>query len=107
LIARGVQLTISMVSRTAKPKAGRRRRAPVHAEAVGTAEFRANLAKYLKQASAGRPVIVQGRGRSAYVLSKLEDAAPPSIVGCMRERTEYAAREVVNASEQWRSGAIP
>lgn len=89
----------------AKPKAVRRRVAG--SDTVGTAEFRANLAKYLKQASAGRPVIVQERGRDAYVLSKLEEAPPASIVGCMRERTEYTSGEVVNASERWRAGAMP
>lgn len=88
-------------------KAEPSRRSTAHSEAVGTAEFRANLAKYLKQASAGRPVLVQERGRSAYVLSRLESELPPSIVGCMRERTQYSAGAVVNASEQWRAGDMP
>ena len=94
------------MSRAVKAKSTRRRRA-AHSEAVGTAEFRANLAKYLRQAGAGRPVIVQERGRNAYVLTKVEDERPESILGCMRERTEYAAGEVVNAAEQWRAGTMP
>lgn len=93
------------MSRKSKAKPARRRAGP--SEAVGTAEFRANLAKYLKQASTGRPVLVQERGRSAYVLSRLEEEPPPSIVGCMRERTDYSAGAVVNAREQWRAGEMP
>lgn len=52
-------------------------------------------------------MVVQERGRSAYVLSKLEDEPIPSIFGCMRERTEYVAGTVVNADEQWCAGAMP
>ena len=74
---------------------------------VGAAEFRGNLAKYLKQAKAGTPVIIQERGRSAYVLLKFEDAPPASAFGCMRERTEYVAGEVVNANETWAPGVMP
>lgn len=93
------------MSRATRAKPTRRRAG--HSEAVGTAEFRANLAKYLKQARTGRPVLVQERGRSAYVLSSLEDEPPSSIVGCMRERTEYFTGAVVNAGEQWRAGDMP
>jgi hypothetical protein len=77
-----------------------------HAEHVGTTEFRGNLAKYLKQASAGRPVIIQERGRDAYILLKFEDE-PPSIFGCMRERTEYVSGTIVNAVESWSPGLMP
>lgn len=101
-----VHIKMYMMSRVAKPKSTSRRTTG-QTEAVGTAEFRANLAKYLKEASAGRPVIVQERGRPAYVLSKLEAEAPTSIVGCMRERTEYVAGAVVSAAERWRAGALP
>lgn len=94
------------MSRVAKRKT-KPRLSVVHAERVGAAEFRGNLAKYLKQASAGRPVIIQERGRSAYVLVKLEDESPPSIFGCMSERTEYVVGTVVNAAERWSPGAMP
>ena len=76
-------------------------------ERVGIAEFRGHLAKYLKQASSGRPVVIQERGRSAYVLLKLDDEAVPSIFGCMRGRTEYAAGSVVNARVRGSAGAMP
>ena len=80
-----------------------------HAERVGAAEFRGNLAKYLRQAKSGRPVIIQGRDRSAYVLLMLEEEeeVSASIFGCMRERTEYAAGTVVRSPEEWSPGAIP
>lgn len=78
-----------------------------HAEHVGAAEFRGNLAKYLRQAESGRPVIIQGRGRSAYVLLKLEEEeVPASVFGCMRGRTEYTAGTVVNSTEDWSPGGI-
>lgn len=77
------------------------------AEHVGAAEFRGNLAKYLRQAQSGRPVIIQERGRSAYVLLKLEEDVPASVFGCMRERTEYTAGTVVHSTEDWSPGAIP
>lgn len=94
------------MSRGAKGK--KKTRASVaHAERVGTAEFRGNLAKYLKQASAGRPVIIQERGRSAYVLAKLDDEPRPSVFGCMSDRTEYVAGTVVNAAERWSPGVMP
>lgn len=77
-----------------------------HAERVGTAEFRANLAKYLKQASSGQPVIIQERGRSAYILSRFEEP-PPSVFGCMGGRTEYVAGTVVHGNERWSGGDMP
>ncbi len=73
---------------------------------VGVRAFRGNLAKYLKEAKAGRPIIVQERGRSAYVLLKFEEAPMPAF-GCMRERTEYSAGAVVNADEPWPPGKMP
>lgn len=79
-----------------------------HAQRVGAAEFRGNLAKYLKQAKSGTPVIIQERGRSAYVLLKFEEeGAATSAFGCMRERTEYTTGTVVNAAEPWSPGALP
>lgn len=51
-------------------------------------------------------MIVQEHGRNAYLLTKLEETPPPSIVGCMRERTDCAAGEVVNASEPWDPGPL-
>jgi prevent-host-death family protein len=78
-----------------------------HAQRVGAAEFRGNLAKYLKQAKAGTPVIIQERGRSAYVLSRFEEGPKLSAFGCMRERTQYTAGAVVNASEPWPPGGMP
>lgn len=80
---------------------------PSHGQRVGAAEFRGNLAKYLKQAKSGTPVIIQERGRSAYVLLKFEEGDPASAFGCMRDRTEYVAGAVVNAGESWRPGAMP
>jgi hypothetical protein len=78
------------------------------AERVGTAEFRGNLAKYLRQAESGHPVVIQGRGRSTYVLRKLEeDEVAASVFGCMRERTLYAAGAVVSATEEWTPGPLP
>jgi prevent-host-death family protein len=77
------------------------------AERVGTAEFRGNLAKYLKQARAGRPVIVQGRGRDAYVLIRLEEDGEPPPFGCLADRTDYAREGVLGAEERWRAGKLP
>jgi prevent-host-death family protein len=94
------------MSRAATPKR-KPRPSVAYAERVGVAEFRGNLAKYLKQASAGRPVIIQERGRGAYVLLELEDEPAPSIFGCMKDRTAYVASAVVNAAERWPSGAMP
>jgi prevent-host-death family protein len=94
------------MTRSARAKFARRH-LPGPSEAVGTAEFRANLAKYLRQARTGRPVLIQERGRSAYVLSRLDEVPPSSIVGCMRERTECSSGVVVNAREQWRAGDMP
>jgi prevent-host-death family protein len=94
------------VSRAAKPKSSVRVSSS-RATHVGTAELRGNLAKYLRQAKAGTPIIIKERGRSAYVLLRFEDAAEPAAFGCMRARTEYAAGAVVNASEAWRAGVMP
>jgi prevent-host-death family protein len=78
------------------------------AERVGSAEFRGNLAKYLKRAKSGRPVIIQERGRSAYVLVRFEEEDAAPAFGCMRERTEYAAGTVLNATrESWSAGGMP
>jgi prevent-host-death family protein len=85
----------------------RRAAATLSAERVGTAEFRGNLAKYLKQARAGRPVIIQERGRDAYVLVKLEDEGAAQPFGCLAARTEYTSGVVLNAEESWRPGAVP
>jgi antitoxin (DNA-binding transcriptional repressor) of toxin-antitoxin stability system len=74
---------------------------------VGAAEFRGNLAKYLKQARSGVPVIIQERGRSAYMLLKFEEEATASAFGCMRQRTEYTTGDVVNADEPWAAGRMP
>src|SRR5215468_8536528 len=78
-----------------------------YAECVGTAEFRGNLAKYLKRAQSGRPVIIQDRGRRAYVLLKLEEAPRAPMFGCMRERTEYVRGTIVNAEESWSAPRMP
>ncbi len=77
-----------------------------HAERVGTAKFRARLASYLKQARSGRPVVIQERGRDAYVLMRL-DQPPAHVFGCMRDRTEYEEGAVVNAAEAWSAGTLP
>jgi antitoxin (DNA-binding transcriptional repressor) of toxin-antitoxin stability system len=74
---------------------------------VGTAEFRGNLAKYLEQARAGRPVIVKGRGRDAYLLIRLEEDGEPPPFGCLADRTDYARGVVLGAEETWRAGALP
>lgn len=92
--------------RTAKARS-KARISTSHADRVGTAEFRGNLAKYLKQAESGRPIIIQEHGRSAYVLLKFEEGASTSAFGCMRERTEYASGAVVNADEPWSPGDMP
>jgi prevent-host-death family protein len=94
------------MSRIAKA-APKRQTATSDAERVGTAEFRGNLAKYLKQAKAGTPVVIQERGRSAYVLSRFEEGPKASAFGCMRERTGYTAGAVVNATEPWTPGGMP
>lgn len=78
-----------------------------HAIRVGSAELRGNLAKYLKQARSGRPIIIQERGRSAYVLLKFEEEPAASTFGCMRERTDYTRGAVVNAAESWSAGTMP
>lgn len=78
-----------------------------HAQRVGTSELRGNLAKYLKLAKAGTTVIIQERGRNAYVLLRMEDEAVPDAFGCMRDRTEYVPGAVVGAVEPWRAGRIP
>ncbi len=84
-----------------------RRKPSDRAERVGTAEFRRNLATYLKRADTGVPVIIQDRGRDAYLLSRIEDEERDSVVGGMRERTEYTPGTVVNALERWRPGEMP
>ena len=81
--------------------------AAARARRVGVAEFRGNLARYLKQAESGTPVVIQDRGASKYVLLRFDEAAPPPIFGCMRERTAYAKGAVVNAAEPWPAGALP
>lgn len=79
----------------------------VNAERVGSAEFRGNLAKYLRQAKSGRPVIVQERGKSAYLLLKFEEPESPSVFGCMRQQTEYVAGSIYNADEKiWRKDKL-
>jgi len=78
-----------------------------HATRVGSAELRANLAKYLKLVKGGRPLIVQERGKSAYVLLKYEEQPPESVLGCLRDRTEYVRGTVVNAKEAWSAGELP
>jgi prevent-host-death family protein len=95
-----------MMSRAAN-SARKRARSLTHAERVGAAEFRANLAKYLKQAEAGRPVIVQDRGRGACLVSRFDEEPPPSILGSMSSRTEYVAGSVVDAGETWAGGEMP
>ncbi len=77
------------------------------AERVGITELRGNLAKYLKQAKAGRVVIIQERGRSAYVLASFAAAAPASVLGCMRSRTEYTSGATLGATEDWDAGSLP
>jgi antitoxin (DNA-binding transcriptional repressor) of toxin-antitoxin stability system len=77
------------------------------ANIVGVTEFRGNLAKYLKSAKAGRAVVVLERGERAYVLRRIEAEPPQRIFGCMRERTEMAAKAVVGASEHWSAAELP
>jgi prevent-host-death family protein len=77
------------------------------ASRVGVAELRGNLARYLKQADAGTPIVIQVHGASKYVLLRFDEAAPPPIFGCLRERTAHAKGAVVNATEQWPAGALP
>lgn len=76
-------------------------------ERVGTAELRGNLAKYLRTVESGHPLIIQDRGRDAYLLSKLASGAAPSIFGCMRDRTDHVPGSVTNAGESWSPGAMP
>ena len=77
------------------------------AERVGAAEFRTNLAKYLKLARSGRKVIIQQRGRNAFVLTRFEEGAPTTVLGCMRDRTQCAEGAVINARETWSAGEMP
>jgi Antitoxin Phd_YefM, type II toxin-antitoxin system len=74
---------------------------------VGVADFRGNLAKYLKDAKAGRPIVVLERGKKAYVLQRFDETPLPSVWGGMHARTEYVQGEVVNACESWPSGRMP
>ena len=92
-------------SRLVKPR--RLGAATATAERVGTAEFRGNLAKYLKQARAGRPVIVQERGRDAYVLIRLEEDGETPPFGCLAGRTDYTRGVVLGAEEPWRAAELP
>jgi antitoxin (DNA-binding transcriptional repressor) of toxin-antitoxin stability system len=79
-----------------------------HAERVGAAELRGNLAKYLRHAKAGRAVIIQERGRTAYVLVRFAEEPAASVFGCMRERTTYTRGAVVNAApSEWGPGEMP
>ncbi len=94
------------MARTARSHA-KPRVATSRAHRVGVAEFRGNLAKYLQQAEAGTPVVIQDRGASKYVLLRFDEDAPLPIFGCMRERTAYAKGAVVNATEPWPVGALP
>ena len=80
---------------------------PARAAPVGTTELRGNLARFLKQARSGTPVIIKERGRKAYVLSRFEEPAAPAAFGCLRERTRYAAGAVVSARESWPAGKLP
>lgn len=84
-----------------------RKISPAHARSVGASELRGNLAKYLKLAKAGTTVIIQERGRNAYVLLRFEDDAERPAFGCLRERTEYVSGAVVSAREDWRPGELP
>ncbi len=77
-----------------------------HAESVGIADLRANLAKYLKLAAMGRPVIVRERGRAAYVLTRYQEQED-EVFGCMRERTQYTEGTILNADESWPPGTMP
>lgn len=92
-----------------KPTSSKSKKVPSisQADCVGTAEFRGNLAKYLKQAKLGRPVVIQERGRRAFLLTLVEEDAPRSVFGCMRARTEYMAGTIVNAAESWSTGVMP
>ena len=74
---------------------------------VGTAEFRTNLAKYLRLAETGHRVVILQRGKGACVLSRFDGNAPAPVLGCMQDRTEMAAGAVVNAGEAWEGGALP
>jgi prevent-host-death family protein len=74
---------------------------------VSAAEFRKHVRKYLKAASTGHDVIIQERGRSAYVLRRLETKERPSIFGCMREFTQCEAGVVWNATEEWGASELP
>jgi prevent-host-death family protein len=80
---------------------------PSTVERVGAAEFRTNLAKYLKLARSGRQVIIQQWGRNAFVLTRLEEGAPTTVFGCMRDRTQCAEDAVVGARETWPAGELP
>ena len=75
-------------------------------ESVGIAELRANLAKYLKQASAGRPIIVRERGRPTWILTRYQERQE-DVFGCMKERTRYEQGTVLNADESWLPGKMP
>ena len=94
--------------KTTKPKGKGSPSTPAARSArVGIAEFRGNLATYLERARSGQPIIIQERGRNAYVLSSFVETAPATTFGCMRTRTEYLAGSIVNARESWAAGEMP
>lgn len=93
--------------RRTRDSSPQRRVSTARADRVGTAEFRRNLAKYLGQARAGRPVTIVARSGDAFVLVRADVDAPRSIVGCMRDRTSYLSGSVVGATEPWSGGEMP
>ncbi len=74
---------------------------------VGSAEFRGNLAKYLRRAKEGLPVIVKERGKPTYILRRLDEESLPSVLGGLRERTSYSPGAIPRHSESWTAGALP
>ena len=74
---------------------------------VGTAEFRRQLAAYLKLARAGQEVVIQERGHDAYLLVRLAASPPPSVFGGMRDDTDYDPDVILNAEESWEPGSLP
>ncbi|MGH7283403.1 MAG: hypothetical protein ACRELY_17890 [Polyangiaceae bacterium] len=76
------------------------------AEHVGTADFRANLAKYLRRVKLGRVLVVQERGKDSFMISKIEPLAD-SGRGCMKDRTTYEPGAILNAEEDWTPPDFP
>jgi len=76
---------------------------------VGVAELRRELARYLRAAEAGREIVIQDRGRDAFVLRRYEPERDPKGIGfgCMRDQTEYTAGTIWNADEAWAAGELP